>query len=255
MIRKYLFFLLTALWFMTGSATFKGFTFEDFSKQFKNFSKEEKQKFIMGSAIKGGVLFTARYRRQHPYIIDVATTALNNGAGLGIYLVSGAAYYKFKNEFTEKLLDSSLNGTVYNNHYNDFFLNLKKDNNISSVSLRQMCYVPMDMAVSAGLDKVVALEAVKIVTNNISAKNKRFFKKHLTIATSAVALDTLERLTRKDYSSTYNKPMEALLLNHILTEGVIEFLDLDFTSRAMIGMGIRMYVTPYIMQTLKGMFG
>jgi hypothetical protein len=232
---------------MPSSALFKGFSSYEFSQT-------NKEKNVQ-SAINAGVLFTNQYRQKNHYIIQLATTALNNGASVAIVLASGAVYFKLNNEFTEKLLNSSCNGTIYNCHYNDLFLNIKKNHSISSVSLRQVCYVPIDMAVSEGLDKVAELASVKIFTDNISAEKKNFLKKHLTITTSAVAIDMLERSMRKDYSSAYDKPIETLILNHVLTEGLIEYLSVGLETQTVMRFVMREYVTPHIVQTVRGMFG
>lgn len=248
MIRKSLslFFILISLWGVPIRASFKNFSFE-------NFPEEEKKRF-MKSAIHGGALFTIQYCQKHPYIIHAAQIGLNNGVSAVAFGGSSLVHYKFNNNLTRRLIGSSCNGLLYNEYYNDMFSNLQKDNSISSASLRQVLYMPVDMAVSEALDKVAELASVKMFTDNLSEEKKNFFKKHLTVVTSVVAIDTLERLTRKDYSSAYNKPIELLVVNHILSEGVIELLNLDFEKRAMVRLALSEYAVPYIVQKVREAF-
>ena len=179
-----------------------------------------------------------------------------------ISIGGGMVRDKVNNPFTVRLDNSAQNGVLYAKYYNKS--NNLNDFRIYSALLRQVCYVPVDMAVSEGLDKVAELESVKIFTDNISEEKKKWFKKNLVIATSAAAVDGVERLTRNGYSGACSSSMPSLVTNHLINEGihglivepyVVKPLGGGFIVKTAATVGTGYYIAPYVAQAVKAVLG
>jgi hypothetical protein len=236
-----------------------------FTHNFENISEYQKARLREYTRLYGAK-FIADSIKNRPFLTIVTMSAVEYAPVQAVLQGSKAAHRIINNDFTLKISESASNGVTYNRYYNSFWQHLKNDNkdNVSTFILRQACYVPVDMVVSEALDKVAEVESVKMLTDNISPEKRKWLKKQLTIGVSAIVMDSAERLTKKDFASAYNKPMTSLVANHLLNEGlqdlvvepyVVKPLGDSFAVKVGVYYGFACYVSPFIEQAVKTVFG
>lgn len=235
--------------------------------QFDKLSPVQKKQFLQ-RCLRFSQIGANNYMKKHPYRTTLGLYALNSGVGMGMYAGSYITHKMIANQLTEKLVNSTERGITYTNHYNNpaahLTINDLRDDYFKTAALRQTCYVPVDMIVSEGLDKIAELESTKMIADKISEEKRVWFKNQLTVATSAATINVIEELTKENSSKTFNKPFQSLVANHLVVEGIDDFIIQPYVVKPLgngkfvkltVALAYGHYILPYIAQTIKTVFG